>query len=574
MYWFRGLYEMSLRFIGLPDLWRLAQALVFSFIFIFVYGLWILPDYLATSRVPLAVLAIDALLTLFLTGALRLVKRSYVELILPQRTRRKPGQINALIVGAGDAADQLLRHLKRSAHAGITPIALLDDDPGKKGFRLHGIQVVGKLSDLAGTVARYAPDMIIVAIPSAPPATLRELYTEGQKAGVRQIRVLHSSLVPGDDHFQVDVKDIREVKVEELLGRATVRIDTTAIKKYLQGARILITGASGSIGSEIVRQVCQYEPEDVLCLDIDETGLFDLHRTVSDMPGFIPSPEVADIRNADRLEKVFQEFRPTIVFHAAAYKHVPLMEKFPEEAVGTNIIGTFNVGRLASKYGVERLIFVSTDKAVNPRNVMGASKRVAGKIVCGLQQKSATKFITVRFGNVLGSRGSVIPVFLDQLRRGGPLTVTHPEMVRYFMTIPEAVSLVLQSGALGEGGEVFVLDMGEPMKIMQLAEEVIRMHGMEPNVDIDIEITGMRPGEKLYEELLTAEEGTSSTLHQKIMKANLSEDESNCPPETIVQDFQSLLATAYEDMENLRAQIVQKLLHYVPTYNPNRTGND
>ena len=571
-------YDMSLRFVSLADLWNLVRAHLLAALLLVIYGGLVVPQFLARGRVPLGAVALDFLMALVGAGALRLVKRGYVELISAQAVLRETDPATrTLIVGAGDAADQVLRHIKRSGDRRFVPVAMLDDDPAQLGQRIQGVPVVGPLRDLADVVKSREIHTVMVAIPSAATEVLRRVYTEAQRAGVRNIQMLSSSLVSGSQHFDVSVKDIRDLRIEDLLGRDPVRIDPAPVRGYLRGARVLITGAAGSIGSEIVRQVCQYGPTSVLCVDIDETGLFDLHRALAEAARdasdrVVPEVVVADVRAAARMDDVMRDFRPTVVFHAAAYKHVPMMEAYPEEAIGANVRGTYTVASAAARHGVEVFIFISTDKAVNPRNVMGASKRVAGRIVCGLQKTHpGTRFLTVRFGNVLGSRGSVIPIFLDQLRHGGPLTVTHPDMVRYFMTIPEAVALVLQTGAIGKGGEVFVLDMGEPMRIMALAEEVIRMHGKVPHEDIKIEVVGMRPGEKMYEELLTAEEGTTSTRHAKIMVANLSADEASVEPDAIMQAFQQILEAPQTSAER-RERIVRELQRWVPSYVPNRDG--
>lgn len=570
-------YDMSLRFVSLADLWNLARAHVIAAVVLVLYGGLFVPHFLTRGRVPLGAVALDFLMALAGASLLRITKRTYVEILSAQAVHKETDPATrTLIVGAGDAADQVLRHIKRSGDRRFVPVAMLDDDPAKLGQRMQGVPIVGTLAELGEVVKSRQIHTVMVAIPSARTDVLRRVYTEAQRAGVRNIQMLSSSLVSGPQHFEVSVKDIRDLRIEDLLGRDPVQIDPAPVRSYLRDARVLITGAAGSIGSEIVRQVCQYGPSAVLCVDIDETGLFDLHRALSDAARdaadrVVPEVVVADVRNAARMDDVMRDFQPTVVFHAAAYKHVPMMEAYPEEAIGANVRGTFTVASAAARFGVEVFIFISTDKAVNPRNVMGASKRVAGRIVCGLQKKCRTRFLTVRFGNVLGSRGSVIPIFLDQLRHGGPLTVTHPDMVRYFMTIPEAVALVLQTGAIGKGGEVFVLDMGEPMRIMALAEEVIRMHGKVPHEDIKIEVVGMRPGEKMYEELLTAEEGTTSTRHAKIMVANLSADEASVEPDAIMQSFQQILDAPLPSAER-RERIVQELKRWVPSYVPNRDG--
>ncbi|OIP61019.1 MAG: hypothetical protein AUK29_10660, partial [Nitrospirae bacterium CG2_30_53_67] len=393
----------------------------------------------------------------------------------------------------------------------------------KKGVYIQGVKVHGKREDIEDMVKNLNVELVLIAIPSASSREIREILSVVRQAHVKEIRI-----IPGLNelvHGNVSLSDIKEIRIEDILGREQASIDRRMVNDFIKGKRVLITGAGGSIGSELVRQVLSFEPKQIIALDIDETELFNLElETGRGGLGAEFSSVVADIQDRNKLESVFNAYLPNLVFHAAAYKHVPMMEKYPEEAVKVNVLGTRTVAEVANDYGVEKFVMVSTDKAVKPTNVMGATKRVAEKIVNGLNASGRTKFISVRFGNVVGSRGSVIPIFEDQIRRGGPVTVTHEEMRRYFMSIPEASILILQAAAMGQGGEVFLLDMGDPVKIVDMAREMIRLNGLEPDVDIEIIYTGIRPGEKLYEELLTDSEGVEPTDHPKIF---VGRDSSN-----------------------------------------------
>lgn len=394
-------------------------------------------------------------------------------------------------------------------------------------------------------------------MPSAPSRIIRETVEFCRTAGIKKIKIIPGlrEIISG----KITLADIKDVELEDLLGREQVEIDTEAVRNYLNGKNIFVTGACGSIGSELCKQVLQFKPKAVLALDQDETGLFWLTRKIEDSRLF---PVVGNIRDTVKMDKLFCEFKPDVIFHAAAYKHVPIMEEHPDEAVKNNVFGTLVIGETSIKYGVKKFILVSTDKAVNPTSVMGASKRLAEKVIVKLNTKNSTTFAAVRFGNVLGSRGSVIPVFEEQIMKGGPVEVTHPDIKRYFMVTSEAVLLILQAGAMAEGGEVFVLDMGEPIKIIDLAREMIRLSGFEPDLDIPIILTGLRRGEKLYEDLLTAEEGTDSTCHKKIFKARLNPENSGLS----------------EDMDKLKEiceardseEIISFLRRMIPTYNPAR----
>lgn len=462
---------------------------------------------------PRSIFLLDWILLFAMVASSRLVWRVYREAIVMPRLAMS-GQ-RTLIVGAGDAGSLLLKEIRRQV--GGSPyevIGFVDDDSNKIGMRLHGIPVLGAISHLKGLVRKHNIEDVIIAIPSAGGKPVREIIKSCDRCKVR-FKTLPgiSDIIEG----RINISQIKDVAIEDLLGRDSVKLDEESIHHYLTGKRVLITGAAGSIGSELCRQVARFAPAKILLLDSAETPLYQIEKEISGIyPELRIVPVLADIRRNDRLSAVFEMFMPEVVFHAAAYKHVPMMEYNPAEAISNNVIGTRNLVDCAHHFGVDNFVMISTDKAVNPTNIMGASKRVAEIYVQALSRKSRTKFTTVRFGNVLGSNGSVIPLFMEQIRKGGPITVTHKDVVRYFMTIPEATQLVLQTGSIGNGGEIFVLDMGEPVRIVDLAEELITLSGMTPYDDIDIVFTGLRPGEKLFEELLIAGEGVMPTSHAKI----------------------------------------------------------
>jgi len=426
-----------------------------------------------------------------------------------------------VIVGAGSAGALVAKELAAHPEMGRTAVGFIDDDPAKRGGVLNSLPVLGTRGELAEIVKRYHVGEVIVAMPSAPGSVIREVMDSCKDLKVK-IKTLPGvyELVDG----KVSVKQLRDIQIEDLLGREPVDLDLDQIGAYLAGQNVLVTGAGGSIGSEICRQITRFRPKSIILLGHGENSIFEIEQELKRRhPKQHTVAVIADVRDEHRMDRVFEEYKPDVVFHAAAHKHVPLMEANPEEALTNNVFGTRNVARAADKHGAKRFVMISTDKAVNPVSVMGMSKRVAEMVVQAIGATSQTKFMAVRFGNVLGSRGSVVPMFRRQIAEGGPVTVTHPDMTRYFMTIPEAVQLVIQAGAMGKGGEVFVLDMGEPIKITQLAEEIIRLSGMEPGKDIEITYTGIRPGEKLFEEILTTEEVAASTKHKKIFVAKDAE---------------------------------------------------
>jgi FlaA1/EpsC-like NDP-sugar epimerase len=470
---------------------------------------------------PQSVFALSWMLNILFIGGSRLSWR------LLRDYRLKPAWVKAgervLIVGAGDAGAAVARELKNhNGHGSLNgyqrvPIGFLDDDPTKQGQRMFGLPVLGKRQDLPRLVEDYGVKEIIIAIPSAPGRVIREIVDICSTTSAK-LRILPGmyELIDG----RVSVSQIREVQVEDILGRKPVQVDLEAMAGYLAGRVVLVTGAGGSIGAELCRQVARFRPQKLVLLGHGENSIYDIHmELMSSHRELELAPVVADIKDLAALEVVFSKHGPQVVFHAAAHKHVPLMEENPAEAVKNNILGTWNLARVANKYHAENFVLISTDKAVNPTSIMGATKRVAEMVVQEMSKSSKTVFSAVRFGNVLASRGSVVPLFKKQIAKGGPVTVTHPEMTRYFMTIPEAVQLVVQAGALARGGEVFILDMGEPVKIVDLARSMIRLSGFEPDEEIEILFTGIRPGEKLFEEILTTAEGIGATRHRRIFVA-------------------------------------------------------
>ncbi|WP_019534273.1 polysaccharide biosynthesis protein [Paenibacillus ginsengihumi] len=466
---------------------------------------------LLTGRsVPLSIVLRAYETILLLMGGVRFVWRVYRDRMYRIPTNKR----KALIIGAGDCGTMIAKELKYNKGAQMYPVAFIDDDKTKHRKQIMGITVVGGREMVPQIVKEKGIHDIIIAMPSLSRKDIAGVIDICKSTGAKlKLIPKLGDLIDG----KIAVKEIRDVDVEDLLGRDPIKVDLEGIANYVENKTVLVTGAGGSIGSELCRQVLPFRPSRLLLLGHGENSIYaiemELRRT---FPGAVLETIIADVQDRERMDDVFKTYRPDVVFHAAAHKHVPLMERNPAEAVKNNVFGTKNVADCADKYGTERFVMISTDKAVNPTSVMGTTKRIAEMYVQALNNQSETKFAAVRFGNVLGSRGSVIPHFKQQIAMGGPVTVTHPEMIRYFMTIPEAVQLVIQAGAFAEGGEVFVLDMGEPVKIVDLATDLIRLSGFEPNVDIQIQFTGMRPGEKLYEELLTSEEGLGSTKHNRI----------------------------------------------------------
>lgn len=465
---------------------------------------------LAPARVPVSLPFIDLLTCFLLTAGLRVATRVVAE---NRGTQTSAASKRTLIYGAGVAGQMLIRELRANNQLPYEIFGLIDDDPSKKNTRVQGIRVLGAGADLADIVSNHQIEMVLVAIPSASSPTLATLFRHCRQAGAECKTVPGlSKLVEG----RALTSQVRDVALDDLLGRKPVRLDQEQLRLLLEGKVALVTGAAGSIGSELCRQIAKFNPQAIIGYEIAESALFHLDAELkAKYPAVTFVPIVGSIQNSARLFEVFQTHRPSLVFHAAAYKHVPMMEVHPFEAIENNVFGTYNVARIAKKMGVERFVLISSDKAVRPTNIMGTTKRIAELIVQSMHSPG-TKFVAVRFGNVLGSNGSVVPIFKEQIAKGGPVLVTHPEMTRYFMTIPEAAQLVLQGSSMAEGRETFVLDMGEPVRIVDLARNLILLSGLQPGSDIEIKFCGMRPGEKLYEELCTDEENTVDTPHEKI----------------------------------------------------------
>lgn len=470
-------------------------------------------------RMPNSAAILMWALMILLIGGSRFFSRIWQE--TPFERRNSGGRRRVLIVGAGDAGVMAARELKNRSYRDGRPVGFIDDDRGKQKLRLLNIPVLGNRKDISRIVQEYKVNEVIIAMPSASGNSVREIVELCEVCGVN-IKIMPGvyDIISGD----MNVKPIRQIQVEDLLGREPVNVDLEEVAGYVAGETVFITGAGGSIGSEICRQIARFHPGKMVLLGHGENRIFEIEQELrADHSSIEYATEILDIQDRQKVELIFEKYKPGVVFHAAAHKHVPLMERNPEEALKNNIIGSQNLAETADKSGVKTFVSISTDKAVNPTSIMGATKRTVELLIQSLDQRSATKFVAVRFGNVLGSNGSVIPTFKKQIAKGGPVTVTHPEMVRYFMTIPEAAQLVIQAGAMAQGGEIFILDMGKPVRIVDLAKDLIRLSGFEPEADIKIQFTGMRPGEKLYEELLTAEEGITSTRHSRIFVAKPSE---------------------------------------------------
>ncbi len=500
--WRQGLYSFSWEFISLKEMLSLFKAITFAN---FIFALVILAsrDTLNLfSGFPRMAIVINYALDLIFLGSIRVSRRAWQE--LTEKKFFENGE-ETLIVGASNEGEQILRSLLNNKNDIYYPVAIVDHRKDHQKMSIHGVQVLGDIDDIPKLVKSYNIKHVIIALSSAEEDVIRKATNLSREAGVKDIKIIPATfeVLSG----QLKLTDIRDVQVEDLLGRKPAKIDTTSINNFLKDKVVLVTGAAGSIGAEIVRQIIPFQPKKIAMLDFNESGLFDLESDIKFSFSQAPIESiVANINDKDKIEKIISELKPDVVFHAAAYKHVPLMEQFPEEAVKTNVFGTLNVAEAAIKNNVDKFVLISTDKAIKPISVMGQTKRLAELIVQDLNKKSKTKFISVRFGNVIGSRGSVIPLFEEQIKRRMPVTVTHPDMTRYFMTIPEAALLVTEAGAVGKGGEIFMLDMGKPIKILDLAKEAIKLAGLVPDVDIPIVFTGVRPGEKISEVIFSDEE--------------------------------------------------------------------
>jgi len=517
IFYFHKLYSFSWTYVSTNEAIYLFRATTISFLFLSVV-IFVSNYFPHFVNFPRSTIFTSYILVFILCGFVRLAKRIYMLVFSVNKNTDKP---RTLIVGAGDAGEQILRSMVSSVGNPYNPCGFVDDNPIKKGVVIHGLKVLGKIHDIPKIVENYQIKQLIIALPSAGGKQIRDAVEFGKKAGIQKIKIAPplSEIIRGEVSF----KSLKDVEVEDLLGREEVLLDTKQIENFIRNKVVLITGAAGSIGSELSRQIAKFKPTLLLLLDQDETGIFNISKEINEnFPGLKIQKLVADITDNKKIGKIFDRFSPKIIFHAAAYKHVPLMEENIDEAVKNNIFGTKNLIEASIKSQAEKFVFISTDKAVNPSSVMGATKRI-GEMLCRyFNKKSNTEFVSVRFGNVLNSRGSVIPIFREQIKKGGPIGVTHPDMKRYFMLTSEACLLVMQAGAMGKGGEVFVLDMGKPVKILDLAKEMIKLSGLTLDKDIAIVFTGPRPGEKMFEEMLTAEEGTVATQNKKIFMANVS----------------------------------------------------
>ena len=665
------IYKITWRYVGVADLLNIVLAVVVAEMALLILSLPNSFFQLPITGFAKRIFLVDGFFTLAFISALRVSKKLYMEVIREKGTVRKGRR--TLIIGAGNTGEMLLRDMARNGFVDFYPIGLLDDDRMKVGTYVHGIKVLGQLGKLANVITRNQVEVVIIAIPSLDHKAMRELYDSALACKVKTIKVVPR--IYDFDKPDINLKGLEDISIEDLIGRQVISVDYRGIRNFIEGKSVLITGAGGSIGMEIVAQVCSFGPRRLVLFEIDETELHNLSLRLTRLFPHLSGEIVyvtGDVRDEGRVREVFLKFRPEIIFHAAAYKHVPMMEFNPREAAKVNIFGTFNIARAAVECGTQTFVMISTDKAVRPTSVMGATKRMA-EFVCrafgengttppptpasggqeqratpfsvipahnlkvtsagiqalgsvsqplrkvddqrettaasggqsgfvipadagiqknekeldsrlrgndnvdlgngeiGTQRPSSTQFMSVRFGNVLGSRGSVLPLFLDQLKHGGPLTVTDPEMKRYFMTIPEAVSLVLQASTMGQGGEVFVLDMGEPVMIVHIAEELIRLHGMEPYKDIDIRFTGLRPGEKLFEEILTAEEGTDSSCHAKVFVARSSGKYTMAELSGILAEFSDAIRDPSADSDEKMKQLLRK---YVKYYSQKKEGKE
>lgn len=503
-----GLYKSLWRYASIDELLQLFFAVAVESVLTFLFGQY------TGLQLPRSVYAISGLLTfLFIGGSrfsLRITARLKNIVVYDMDNKAR-----VLVVGAGEAGSIVIKELKKHIELNSIPVAVVDDDKKKHGANIHGVPVKGGRDAIKRIIADQNIDEIIIALPSVPKSELKSILQicKDTKCKLKMLPGVYEII---DE--KVSINAIRDVNIEDLLGRDPVRLNTEEIASYITDETILVSGGGGSIGSELCRQIARFNPKKLIILDIYENNAYDLQHELKHTYKDKLQLEVliGSVRDKQRMEDIYRTYKPGVVFHAAAHKHVPLMEVNPAEAIKNNVLGTLNMAQCSDSFGVKKFILISTDKAVNPTNVMGATKRIAEMIVQSMDRQSKTEFAAVRFGNVLGSNGSVIPLFKKQIAQGGPVTVTDPEITRFFMTIPEAAQLVIQAGAMAEGGEIFILDMGQSVKIVDLAKDLIRLSGFEPDIDIKIVFTGLRPGEKLYEELLLAEEGIEDTRHKSI----------------------------------------------------------
>ncbi len=559
------LYNSLCEYASVEELINIVIAVVVANVCVVSYLFFI------QEHLPRSVYVLVAAFDICFTGAIRFLYRVIRRLKNNNVTSEKYRKKRILVVGAGAAGALVAKEFKYHSNIKAQIIGFIDDDLNKKGSLLNGYKVLGTTDEISAIVEQNTVDEIIIAIPSASKTVAKNILHVCSETGVK-IKILPGvyELIDG----KVSVNQIRDVQIEDLLGREQISLDNEAIEFYIKDKVVLVTGGGGSIGSELCRQLAKFKPQKLLILDIYENNIYDLQIELNRLYNSFGNKNelnmqvlIASVRDKNRLEMILKEHQPDVIFHAAAHKHVPLMEDNPCEAVKNNILGTFNLASLADQIGIKKFVLISTDKAVNPTNVMGATKRFCEIIVQAFAKKSETEFVMVRFGNVLGSNGSVIPLFKKQIAEGGPVTVTHREIIRYFMTIPEAAQLVLQAGAMAKGGEIFILDMGEPVKIYDLAKDLISLSGLILDVDIKIIFTGLRPGEKLYEELLLDAEGIQKTVHHKIYTAYPLNVDIN----DVIKKVEVLNDVAYKNNNYLLKETLKK---YVPSFVENKVINE
>ncbi len=551
-----GLYTKLLKYMDANDVIRIIFAGIVETAY---FGI----SAAVSSKLTVEWFVIASLVYIAVLGGVRCAYRLLITLeSVQKRNEDKKHGVRIMVVGAGDAGSLVIRDIKSSDKISMYPVCAIDDDPLKTGLVINGVKIVGTTTEIPFFAKEYNIEQIVVAMPSASKSDIKRVLGECQKTGCK-IKLLPGvyQLVKGN----IKVSDMRDVEITDLLGRDSVKVNLDEIMGYIENKTVMVTGGGGSIGSELCRQIAAHNPKRLIIVDIYENNAYDIQQElIRKYPDLNLIALIASVRDKKRIDDVFEKYRPQIVFHAAAHKHVPLMEVSPNEAIKNNVGGTYNVSDAAGRYGVSRFILISTDKAVNPTNVMGATKRVCEMIVQTMDKKYATEYVAVRFGNVLGSNGSVVPLFKKQIAAGGPVTVTDKRIVRYFMTIQEAVSLVLQAGAYAKGGEIFVLDMGDPVKIYDLAVNMIKLSGFEPNVDMEIKEIGLRPGEKLYEERLMAEEGLQKTANDMISIGKpISFDE-----ETLFERVKAIVDEAYTETDKMK----ESLSILVPTYTVDKRG--
>ncbi len=552
IFWCFRMYHSLWQYASIAELYKIVEACVvaeLAHLCVTSFMGWMLPRSCYFTSGVFLIVAMSA--SRFMYRLLRQLINEY---------RHTSEQVKIMIIGAGEATSVLMREISNSRYLDNSKVVcIIDDDLGKVGKYIRGVKIVGTRDHIKEYARYYDIDEIIFAIPSASTKDKREILNICKETSCN-LKILPGvyQMVDGE----INIKDLRNVDVLDLLGRDPVKVDIESIMGYVKDKTVLVTGGGGSIGSELCRQLVSHKPKCLVIFDIYENNAYDIQQELKiKYPDANVVTLIGSIRNTSRLESVFEQYKPDIVYHAAAHKHVPLMEVSPNEAIKNNVVGTLNVAKMADKYGVKKFVMISTDKAVNPTNVMGATKRICEMIIQSFNEKSKTDFVAVRFGNVLGSNGSVIPLFKRQIEAGGPVTVTHPDIIRYFMTIPEAVSLVLQAGAYAKGGEIFILDMGEPVKIDDLAKNLIRLSGYTLGVDMEIKYTGLRPGEKLYEELLMNEEGMQDTDNKLIHIGRPIEFDK----EHFYEKLEELKEMAYaEDSADIR----KKIMEVVDTYHP------